>query len=119
MVDNMGERLRELRKQKNLTQEELGKKVSLSASTIGMYEQGRRKPDYSTLVQLCDIFHVSISYIITGNEDVDPDKLIDLFMEEDWLKENLSGGFLNLEHWTEDARRELIKQIIAMIQKKV
>ena len=39
--------LKELRAQKGYTQSELGKMLGVSASTIGMYEQGRREPDSS------------------------------------------------------------------------
>lgn len=59
--------LKNLRKQNNLTQAELAKKLGISKSTIGMYEQGRRCPDNKTLVNISKIFDVSTDYILGVN----------------------------------------------------
>ncbi len=59
-----GTRIRELRRQLNITQSELAKKLGVSPSTIGMYEQGRRKPDNETLLELCGIFDTTTDYLL-------------------------------------------------------
>lgn len=46
----LGENLRKAREEKGLTQAEVAKLLDMSASTIGMYEQGRRDPDTDTLL---------------------------------------------------------------------
>ena len=56
--------LKELRKNANLTQEQLSIKLGCSAGAIGLYEQGRRKPDDETLVSLAKIFDVSVDYLL-------------------------------------------------------
>lgn len=56
--------LRELRQEKNLTQADLSKILKISASAIGMYEQGRREPDNDTLSKIADFFDVSIDYLL-------------------------------------------------------
>jgi transcriptional regulator with XRE-family HTH domain len=61
-------RLKELRKTKDITQEELAKQLQLSPSAIGMYETGRREPDFETLQRIADYFHVSTDYIL-GREE--------------------------------------------------
>jgi transcriptional regulator with XRE-family HTH domain len=61
-----GQRLRELRKLCRLSQEKLGEKVGVSASAIGMYEQGRREPAHETLCRLAAVFGVSVDYLL-GN----------------------------------------------------
>ena len=43
-----------------LTQSDLARKLGVSPSTIGMYEQGRRKPSYNTLAEICSILEISI-----------------------------------------------------------
>lgn len=58
--------LKELRAQKGYTQSELGKMLGVSASTIGMYEQGRREPDKKMLRKISRLFTVSIDYLL-GN----------------------------------------------------
>ena len=61
-----GEKLRELRKQKKLTQADLGSKIGVSPSAIGMYEQGNREPDNDTLLKLCEVFNVTTDYLINS-----------------------------------------------------
>lgn len=70
----LGEKLRHLRKERGLTQQELAEKVMVAPSTIGMYEQGRREPDTSTLSKLCQVLHVSVDYLLSeSQEDADKD----------------------------------------------
>lgn len=61
-------RLRNLRENKGMKQEELGDMLGLSASTIGMYEQGRRQADNETLIKIADFFDVSIDYLLGKTE---------------------------------------------------
>lgn len=61
-------RLKELRKEKDITQEELAKQIQVSPSTIGMYETGRREPDFETLQKFADYFRVSTDYILGRDE---------------------------------------------------
>lgn len=56
--------LKLLRTAKGLTQEQLAKKLKLSRSTVGMYENGSREPDYETLEQIADFFNVDIDYLL-------------------------------------------------------
>lgn len=59
-----GERLKELRRNNKLTQQELANTLKVSASTIGMYEQGRRSPDTGTLNQVAEHFDVSVDWLL-------------------------------------------------------
>ena len=56
--------LKSLRKSNNLTQEDLAKALKVSRSTIGMYENGSREPDYETLESIADYFNVAIDYLL-------------------------------------------------------
>lgn len=60
-------RLKGLRVDKGLTQEKLAKELSLSRSTIAMYETGKSKPDLTTLQLIASYFDVSVDFLI-GNE---------------------------------------------------
>lgn len=57
-------RLRELRMQKGLSQEELAKRLGLSNSAISMYERGSRKPSLELLETLQEFFNVDIAYLL-------------------------------------------------------
>ncbi|MBO8158858.1 helix-turn-helix transcriptional regulator [Thermosyntropha sp.] len=65
---NLNEKIKELRLQKNLTQEQLGKLIGVTTSMIGMYETGARKPSLEVLTKLANCFDVSIDYLL-GRED--------------------------------------------------
>ncbi len=62
-------RIRALRKEKNITQAELGKFLKVSDRSIGFYELGERDPDTDTLRRLADYFDVSIDYLL-GRSDI-------------------------------------------------
>ena len=59
-----GNQLRYLRKRANLTQQDLGKIISVSASTICMYERCTREPSFKTLIEIADYFRVSTDYFL-------------------------------------------------------
>lgn len=62
-------RLKELRKEKNLTQSELGKLLDLNQTAIGKYERGELEPSTKTLIALSNIFEVSIDYILGRTDE--------------------------------------------------
>lgn len=62
----MGERIALLRQHLGLTQAELGQRIHVSASTIGMYEQGRRMPSVGILDALSQELGAPIDYLVRG-----------------------------------------------------
>lgn len=68
----LGKRIKELRKQNNLTQTELGKRLGVIKQTISSWENGISSPSNDTLAHIASIFGVSIDYLLTGNEDPSP-----------------------------------------------
>lgn len=60
----LGERIKELRKKHKMSRKELGERLGVSVSAIGMYEQGNREPDSAKLEMLCEIFGVTLDYLI-------------------------------------------------------
>lgn len=70
------QKLKDLRKQHNLTQAELAKKLNVGTSTIGMYESSIRRPSYEVLKKIANYFNVTVDYLIDDNnieslEDID------------------------------------------------
>ena len=53
-----------LRKDNNMTQAELGKKLGIAPSTVGMYERGQREPDFETLEKIADCFSVNMNTLL-------------------------------------------------------
>ena len=62
----LGPRIAALRRQASLSQAELAERLRISASAVGMYEQGRREPSVDTLVAMAHIFGVSTDYLLEG-----------------------------------------------------
>jgi len=60
-------RIRELRKQKDMTQKELAKHLQVSDSTLSYWEMGKYDPDNDALMRLSRFFHVPIDYILGGD----------------------------------------------------
>lgn len=62
----LGARIAALRRAAGLSQGELARRLQVSTSAIGMYEQGRREPSAEILVALSRIFGVTVDYLLTG-----------------------------------------------------
>lgn len=60
----MNFRLRELRRQRKMSQVRLAMELNVSQNTICRYETGEREADYATLIQIADFFGVSIDYLL-------------------------------------------------------
>lgn len=56
--------LKELRKQRKLSQESLATALGVSKSIIGLYENGKRTPSRQTLEAIADYFNVDIDYLL-------------------------------------------------------
>ena len=60
----IGDKIRKLRTDCTMTQQELADKIDVSPSTVGMYEQNRRLPDVNTVISLAKLFSVTSDYIL-------------------------------------------------------
>ncbi|AYV92537.1 hypothetical protein A2U14_00765 [Fusobacterium necrophorum subsp. funduliforme] len=63
MNSTFKERLSELRKEKNISQEKFADLIGVSKSTISMYENGNRTPDFETEEKIADFFNVDLDYL--------------------------------------------------------
>ncbi|MCQ2419717.1 MAG: helix-turn-helix transcriptional regulator [Clostridia bacterium] len=61
-----GTRIALLRTQQGMSQQMLARALGVSASAVGMYEQGRREPSLQTVVKLAELFGVSTDYLLRG-----------------------------------------------------
>ena len=62
-------RLRELRKQRNITQLKLAMDLNMNQNTISRYENGEREAGYRELILLADYFDVSIDYLLGRSDE--------------------------------------------------
>lgn len=64
----LGERLKELRKEKKLTQEQLADNFFVNKSSISRYEKNTQVPELEILIKIAEFFDVSVDYLL-GRSD--------------------------------------------------
>ena len=67
-VNDMVERLKKLRAESGMTQDEFAKKLGVSTSIVKSWETGRRNPSSSSIYLIANLFHVRSDWLKTGNE---------------------------------------------------
>lgn len=68
----IGERLLDLRKDANLSQQKLGEKLQLSKNAISSYEKDRNEPSDAIKIQIAKFFNVSIDYLLGITDNPTP-----------------------------------------------
>ncbi len=77
-MNMLGERLRTLRIQKDITQEAVAKLFGVDRSTVASWEIGRREPNFTTILRLTELYDSSLDYIfglISDPEHVTSNKI--------------------------------------------
>ena len=65
----LGQKLKELRSLKGLTQKELADKLHVSFQTVSKWENGENEPDIATLKELATLFNCSVDYLIGSEQE--------------------------------------------------
>ncbi len=109
----LGTRIAALRREAGISQAELARRLQVSPSAIGMYEQGRREPSAQMLVKLAQTFHVSTDYLLTGMPACpqENEKLAQVLMHA------IADAEQRLEHRTGSpfTRQELAALMVSML----
>ena len=61
---SLGERIKQVRTEKEMTQEELGKLLNVVKSTVSQYESDKSTPDAGIISKIADIFAVSTDFLL-------------------------------------------------------
>ena len=120
----MNERLKELRKELKITQQEFADKIGSKRNTVAKYETGVNTPSTAVISLICTKFHVNEEWWRTGNGDMfiemTKDEQIEEFIgdalrnEEDSFKKRLISGLAALDEngW------KVLEDFLDSIQKK-
>lgn|SRR5574344_218277 len=100
---NFSDKLKKLRSQSNLTQNDFAKKIGVSLRTYKAYELGERRPrKHDIYLKIADIYDLDLNSLITDGEDLknlspieNDDKDTDTIIKE--MLGLFSGGKLDLE----------------------
>lgn len=65
-MTSVGKNIRILRKQKNMSQDELAEKLYVSRQTVSNYETGKTQPDIDSIVRIAEIMETDASFLIYG-----------------------------------------------------
>lgn len=66
---SLGERIRQLREESEMTGEQLGKKLNVSKQSISKWENDTSNPDIDTIRKIASIFNTTVDYL-SGNSDI-------------------------------------------------
>lgn len=77
--EKIGNFIAELRREKNITQEELAEKLSVNVKSVSRWENGRNLPDHAMLKDLCNIFGISINELYEGQKIAKTKKVRQIF----------------------------------------
>ena len=100
MLNTFGKRLKEIRIERGLRQEDIGAIVHVGKSTVSQWENNVHVPDIETIAKIASHLNVSIDYLLGRTDIRNPDQ-----PDEDII------AFLRQPRLTEDEKREVLAYI--------
>lgn len=111
----LGDRIKELRKENEMTQEELGSRLGINRAAVNKYEKGTVvNIPVNTLLKLCDIFDVTPNYLILGQAEFEIENIRKEIKR--MLGENGAKCFSTLEMLSEEGFLHAIPYLEDMIK---
>lgn len=123
-MSKFGKRLKELRDERELNQEQIGKLFHVQKSAVSKWEKGMNSPDIETITRLADYFDVSTDYLLGITDKRKPNHLTKEDMirsapEFAWLFEEEGLKYVELIEGIkdDDIPPEALKETIELILK--
>lgn len=95
----IGNFLKELRKEKNITQEQFAEIIGVSGRTVSRWETGSNMPDLDILLQIVDYYEVEIREIFDGER------------KSEKMNKELEETVLKVADYSNDERKQLVKRM--------
>lgn len=73
---SLGQRLIELRKTKQLSQEEVAERLNVTRQTVSKWETDQSSPEFDKILPLCELYEVSTDELLTGRKEEKEEKEI-------------------------------------------
>lgn len=99
--------LKTLRKQHNISQQQLANAIGVSQQSINKYENHNIEPDITTLIMMADFFHTSVDYLIghtNENRPVEPMQAYEL--------NNAEAELINKYRKLDAEKRKLVETLL-------
>lgn len=121
----MKERIKQIRKERKLTQTEFGEKIGVKGNTVTNYETGLRKPTDAVLLSICREFHVNEEWLRTGTGNIYKEKdgsftelLSELDDSDDNFIKSLIKVYMGLDEDSKEALRKIAKGMAEKYEKQ-
>ncbi len=119
-METIGDRLKHLRKENNLTQKDMAEKLGIHPNTISMYEKGNRNIPSTMIKKISDAFNISTDYLLRGEETKEKQEFSSLdeslLKDENYLnltlknmlKDSQMVAFQDYKSWSVEDKKELL-----------
>ena len=85
----LGERLTELRKKKNLSQEEVAEKLNVTRQSVSKWETDESKPDFDKIVPICELYEISTNELLSGTKEEKEEQEVEVINKDNKKKRAL------------------------------
>lgn len=106
----LGQKIKKLRKESDMNQAELAKKVGSHPVQISIYENDKATPSSDVLIRLASVFNVSVDYLLKDK--------VDNMATTPIKDKELLGQFEQIDHMTEDERNHIKFLLQSIINNK-
>ncbi|MCR1993497.1 helix-turn-helix domain-containing protein [Bacillus subtilis] len=72
---NFSTKIKKLREEKKMKQQEVADKLGIARTTYASYEQGKREPDHETLIKIADYYNVTIDFLLREESQETQDEI--------------------------------------------
>lgn len=103
-----GNRIKLLREEKKIRQDELAKVLSISPSAVGMYERDEREPNDEITLKLAEYFSVTTDYLLGKSDIRNP-----ITIDEDKINLAFSSGYSGLNETNKNIINATIAGLLA------
>lgn len=113
----MNKRIKELRRQLGLSQEEFGKRIGIGKSAVSKLENGENEPSEQTILSICREFRVNYFWLTEGKGDVfigTPQTIVDELAEDydlDDIDKKIIEKYLELDAEKRKILKDYLKSI--------
>lgn len=121
-METFSERLRQLRKDNNITLKELAKEIEVTDATLSRYQNDVRKPNIDIIIKIANYFEVSIDYLLgKSNEPKTAEEIKKSLSDDPNIRKfidkiNTRNDLKTLVHMVQNKNTKEIKQIINVIE---
>ncbi|MGJ0961704.1 helix-turn-helix domain-containing protein [Faecalicoccus pleomorphus] len=118
-METIGDRIKQVRKELNLSMEKFGDKIGIVKSAINNIEKGLNNPSERTLKLICSEFNVNYAWLTEGQGDMFveiPDNILDRLIQEYDLEEDNKPILKAYLEAKPETRKEILKFIHSLTE---